>query len=171
MTSPLTLPGDEPPARDKYRCGGHNNNAMGRLALALFGLTLAVIGGLYAIDYRFSIPLEEVIKRELRPAATTEELNDKVGTALDKDDIEEAEMYADIAAYMNRPLAPEIQERLRQAQTSASRAARNAKGFGRVFMTGEGASVAELAGAVTSDLTVVGDVRDIGIEGGRRPAL
>jgi hypothetical protein len=140
---------------------------MGRLALALFGLTLAVIGALYALDYRFSIPLDEAIRRELRPVATSAELDKNVAAALDKDDIEEAEMYAEIAVYMNRPLASENQHRLRQARTPAAQAVRNAKGFGRGFVTGQGTSMPELAGAVTSDLTVVGDVRDIGIEGGK----
>ena len=47
---------------------------------------------------------------------------------------------------------------------------RNTKDFAGGFVTGAGTSTAGLAGAVTSDFTVVGDVRDIGIEGSKMVA-
>jgi hypothetical protein len=47
---------------------------------------------------------------------------------------------------------------------------RNTWEFGEGFATGEGDTNAGIAGAVSSDLTVVGDVRDIAAEGGKMVA-
>jgi hypothetical protein len=44
---------------------------------------------------------------------------------------------------------------------------RNTYQFGEGFVTGKGDSTAGIAGAVTSDLTVIGDLRDIALEGGK----
>ena len=140
---------------------------MARLSVGLLLATAAVVTALYAMNVTFSITEEEAIQRELRLATTTEELNRRIDEALVRDDIEDALMYAEVAAYMNRTLSPETQERLVAAQSGAAAALRSTTGFASGFVTGGGDSIAELAGAVTSDLTVVGDVRDIVIEGGK----
>jgi len=140
---------------------------MGRLALILFGLTVAVITGLYAFDVRFPISEDEAIHRELRQSATSEELDHRVGAALDRNDVDDATTYADVARYMNKPLTPTTQKRLDDALTTTATIARNAGQFATGFVTGEGTSAAGLAGAVASDVTVVGDVRDIASEGGK----
>ena len=140
---------------------------MGRLALILFGLTVAVIGGLYLFDMRFPIGEDEAIHRELRRSATAEDLDHRVGTALDRNDVDDATMYAEVAQYMGKPLTPATQKRLDDALTATATIARNAGQFATGFVTGEGTSTAGLAGAVTSDVTVVGDLRDIAGEGGK----
>ena len=140
---------------------------MGRLALILFALTAAVIAGLYVFDVRFPISEDEAIHRELRQSATGEELDKHVSTALDRGDVDDASMYAEVAQYMDRQLSPATQAKLDAALSTGATIARNTGQFATGFVTGEGTSAAGLAGAVTSDITVVGDVRDIASEGGK----
>jgi hypothetical protein len=140
---------------------------MGRIALGLLALTAAAIGALYAFDIRFPISEDEAVQRELRLAATAEELDKHVGDALARDDVEDAEVYAELAAFMGKPLTPETRAKLAQAQSTAATIARGAGQFATGFVTGEADGTAGLAGALTSDITVVGDVRDIAGEGGK----
>lgn len=143
---------------------------MGRLALILFVLTAAVIGVLYVADVQFPISEDEAIHRELRHSATTEQLDQHVSQALDKGDVDDATMYAEIVKYMDRQLSPATQAKLDAALTTSATIARNAGQFASGFVTGEGTSTAGLAGAVTSDVTVVGDLRDIAGEGSKMVA-
>lgn len=141
-----------------------------RPVLILFGLTLAVIAGLYFAGVTFPISLDAAIQRELRHDASTQTLDTRINDALAKGDVETADMYAQIAGYMDRPLSPQTRKRLAAAYSTMATVTRNTKDFTTGFVTGSGTSTAGLAGAVTSDFTVVGDVRDIGREGGKMVA-
>ncbi len=140
---------------------------MGRLALILFALTAAIIGVLYVADVQFPIGEDEAIHRELRQSTTAEQLDSRVSSALDKGDVDDAAMYAEVAQYMDRQLSPQTQAKLAAATSTAATVARNAGEFASGFVTGQGTSTAGMAGAVTSDVTVVGDLRDIAGEGGK----
>ena len=143
---------------------------MGRLPFVLLLATAWAVIVLHATGYTFQISQDEAIQRELRLTATTDELDKRVSEALDRGDVDDAGMYADLAAYMNRRLAPETQDRLTAALSTGATVMRNTAGFATGFVTGDATSVSELAGAVTSDLTVVGDVRDIASEGSKMVA-
>jgi len=99
--------------------------------------------------------------------ATTVSLDQRVNDALHANDVEEAAMFVEIADFMQRPLPEETRERVRAAIVTSASLAHNAAGFASGFMSGDGTTIAELAGAVTSDLTVVGDIRDITAEGSK----
>ena len=138
-----------------------------RLPYVLMFLTAWLVAVLYFLDVRFEITLDEAIKRELRPVATTATLDARVNEALDQADVDEAAMYLEIADYMQRPMPEETRARLREAVVRSATFAHNAAGFANGFVKGEGTTIAELAGAVTADLTVVGDIRDITGEGSK----
>ncbi|MEY4879696.1 MAG: hypothetical protein RJB62_1165 [Pseudomonadota bacterium] len=138
---------------------------MARLPSLLLLLTGLTVVFLYFFDVRFAISEDAAIQRELRPVATTTALDEKVNAALDRDDVEDAGMYIEIADYMDRALPVETRTRFANAMTTSASIARNTGAFATGFVTGEGTSIAGLAGAVSSDLTVVGDVRDIASEG------
>jgi hypothetical protein len=141
---------------------------MARLALILLVLTVAGIGVLYFMDTHFVITEDEAIQRDLRAHATSADLDKHVGDAIARDDIDDANMYAELASWMGRSLTPETQKKLDAANSTAATVVRNAGQFASGFVTGEGGtSMAGLAGAVTSDVTVVGDVRDIANEGSK----
>lgn len=140
---------------------------LSRLGASLLFLTLVALGLAYVTDYTFHIPLDKAVRADIGAAATPGRINIKILEALEKDDIEEADMYADIGRYMNYEIPADTQRRLEEAHSMSATVVRNTWEFGTGFVTGEGDSTAGLAGAVTSDLTVVGDVRDIASEGGK----
>lgn len=139
----------------------------GRIPYVRLLLTASLVGLLYLLDARFNIPVEDAIKRELRPVATAWELSKRVNEALDRNDIEDAQVYVEIANFMERTLPDETYTRLNRAMATGATMARNTAGFANGFISGEGFTTAEIAGAVTSDLTVVGDIRDFSDEGSK----
>lgn len=138
---------------------------MARLAFVLFLLTIGGIAYLYYTDYGFPISQDEAVQREVRNATTAASLDKRVTDALGRDDIDDATMYADITTWTGRELTPETKSRLTKANSALSTVVRDTGQFATGFVTGEGLSMAGIAGAVASDLTVVGDVRDIASEG------
>lgn len=111
------------------------------------------------------IPAEPFIRAELMETTNGPDLSRRINTALDEDAYDDAVMYAEIADYIDAPLDSETQARLEAENAFSRRAARNTGSFVTGFVTGEGDDTPAFMGAVASDLTVVGDVRDIGSEG------
>ncbi|WP_226582941.1 hypothetical protein [Acuticoccus sediminis] len=110
---------------------------------------------------------EREIRRELQAATPGDTLDGKVRAALDEDDIAGAVQYAEIAADLGKPISAETATALADAQGTMATVLRNAGAFAGAYITGHADSAAGLVGAVVSDLTVVGDVRDIISEGGK----
>lgn len=143
---------------------------LSRLALVLLFLTGIAVALAYTTGIGFSIPLEKAVKADLAAAASPSLVNQKILDALERDDIADADLYAEIAKFMNYRLPPETQTKIDEAHTLSATVVRNTWEFGEGFATGEGDTNAGIAGAVSSDLTVVGDVRDIAAEGGKMVA-
>jgi hypothetical protein len=139
---------------------------MGRLLWGALIVSMVVVGVMVVADAELPLQQEEAIRRELDEKITSQAIEQKIEAALARDDVDEARMYLDLAREMHRPVRTELISRVEQAEEPGPAAQRNVVDFGTGFVTGEGTSVAGLAGAVTSDLTVVGDVRDILHEGG-----
>ena len=114
-----------------------------------------------------TIPDEPFIRAELASKTSAEDLSNRVDAALEAGAWDDAAMYAEIAAYMNMPLNPEVQARLEAENAFSRRAARNTGSFVTGFVTGTGDDTPAFMGALASDLTVVGDIRDIGSEGSK----
>jgi hypothetical protein len=138
---------------------------LSRLGASLLFLTLVALGLVWVFDYTFHIPLETAVRADLTAAATPAKINLEILEALERDDIEEADMYADIGKYLNYAIPSDTQRQLDDAHSMSATVVRNTWDFGTGFVTGEGDTTAGLAGAVSSDLTVIGDVRDIAFEG------
>lgn len=113
------------------------------------------------------IPVDPFIRAELSEKTTSADLSRRIDEALDNDAYDDAAMYAEIAAYMDMPVAPATQVRLEAENAFARRAARNTGSFVTGFVTGTGDDTPAFMGAVASDLTVIGDIRDIGSEGSK----
>jgi hypothetical protein len=140
---------------------------LSRLGLVLLFLTVAGLGLAYVTGFGFSIPLEKAVQTDLSAAASPVLINKKIVDALERDDIDDADMYLEIARFMKYDLPPETLTKLDDAHALSATVVRNTWQFGEGFATGEADTNAGLAGAVASDLTVVGDVRDIAGEGGK----
>jgi hypothetical protein len=138
-----------------------------RLGFVLLFLTGLALAFAWLSDWGYSIPLEKAVKADLITNATPARINGLILQALERDDIEEADMYVEIARFLDYQLPESTLVRLRDAHELSATVVRNTYQFGEGFVTGTGESTAGLAGAVTSDLTVIGDLRDIALEGGR----
>ncbi|MEM9222636.1 MAG: hypothetical protein AAGB11_09565 [Pseudomonadota bacterium] len=110
---------------------------------------------------------ERAVRAELQAATEGENLDRVARQAIEDGDISAALQFAAIASDLGKPLSPDTLNALTQAQGTFATALRNATDFAGAYITGNADNAAGLAGAVISDLTVVGDVRDIVSEGGK----
>jgi hypothetical protein len=139
---------------------------LGRLLWGAVWISVAVIGLMYFADLQVPLTQEEAIQREVDANITASAIEAKIEAALARGDVDEAAMYAELATQFQRPIRTDLVEKIATENETGPTAQRNAMEFGAGFFKGEGTTVAGLAGAVTSDLTVVGDVRDLVHEGG-----
>jgi hypothetical protein len=139
---------------------------LGRLLWGAVFVSLAFLGVLILADAEVPLDPEEAIAREIDEKVTAPAIEAKIEAALARNDIDEAAMYAELATQFQRPIRTDLVEKIKAETAAAPTAQRNAMEFGAGFFKGEGTTVAGLAGAVSSDLTVVGDLRDIVHEGG-----
>lgn len=138
---------------------------LSRLGAALLFLTVAAFALAYFTGFGFSIPIEKAVQADLRAVSSPALINQKMLIAIEHDDIDEADMYLEVAKFMSYEIPPETMAKLDDAHALSATVVRNTWAFGEGFVTGQGDTNAGLAGAVSSDLTVVGDVRDIAAEG------
>nr|WP_246548368.1 hypothetical protein [Ancylobacter oerskovii] len=90
--------------------------------------------------------------------------NREIDEALANDDAELAASFLELAD--SRALPVPADRRARVLAAASAGTVRQAAAFGRGFVTGEADDLAGLAGATAGDLTVWGDVRDLGRQAG-----
>ncbi|MEX0838638.1 MAG: hypothetical protein WD034_03825 [Parvibaculum sp.] len=142
--------------------------------LALFLLALPILFMLayqrgFLDDYvpDEAIDPEPFIQAELANVTDGADLSRRIDSALDEKRHDDAVMYAEIAGYMDVEIDEGTRTRLLDEDAPTRRAVRGAGNFLEGFVTGQGSDTAGFMGAIASDLTVVGDVRDIGVEGSK----
>lgn len=136
-----------------------------RLGLVLLFLTAVALGVAWFTGIGFTIPVEKAVQADLSAASSPALINQKILDALERDDVDSADIYFEIAKFMNYQMPNDTIAKMDDAHALSATVVRNTWQFGEGFVTGQGDSNAGLAGAVTSDLTVVGDLRDIASEG------
>jgi hypothetical protein len=133
--------------------------------MVLLFLTATAFAWAYLTGYSFTMPIEAAVRAETMESASPEKIDQLVLAALERDDIEDADMYVEVASFLDYELPESTLSKLNDAHSLSATVVRNTYQFGEGFVTGKGDSNAGLAGAVTSDLTVIGDIRDIAAEG------
>jgi len=101
------------------------------------------------------------LHNELTPARLERELD----AALSAGDIDLAGSFVALAGQQNIPVPPVLMARYRAETTPAAETLRAARAFYEGARDGESTSGAGLAGVIASDLTGIGDVRDLIHEG------
>ena len=84
--------------------------------------------------------------------------------ALVANDAELALSFLTLADARAIPVEPELRAKILRENDETRKAIRGAGRFGKGFVTGQGEDLAGLAGATVGDLTLWGDVRDLGRE-------
>ena len=138
---------------------------LSRLGQVLLFLTACAFAWAYLTGYSFTVPVESAVRAETMSSASPEKIDGLVLAALERDDIEDADMYIEVARFLDYDLPESTLSKLNDAHGLSATVVRNTYQFSEGFVTGKGDSNAGLAGAVTSDLTVIGDIRDIAAEG------
>lgn len=143
----------------------------GRYLAVLAALTASLALAVFAItpdDLRD--PTDEEIRTGIlatvRPLASPEELERRISESLEADRPDEAGDMFDLADRLGIAIDPALRRRYDEKLRWLPTLMRSASAGTRGFVTGEGEGTAGAAGAVISDLTVVGDLRDATAQAG-----
>lgn len=154
---------------------------IGRLAFFLLLATLALGVCALAFDWRVTIPEDiadaigwrkglsdaEIVDADLAWYMNDDKIAGRVADAVARDDAADTMLYLDIARKAGIPLAGGLEAAAYAVQAREQSFDEQLSDYVSGFVTGQGDSLAGLGGAITSDLTVYGDLRDITLEGGR----
>ncbi len=139
---------------------------MGTISWILLIVVLAV-GAIFIVNPEITYVSNATIRQAVQERTSPEAVARTINQALDRDDYDTAVMYAELADFARMDLPAATLDRLEREGAWAASTFRNVRQFSRGFVTGEADSIPGLSGAVTSDLTVIGDVRDLSSEGGK----
>ena len=121
-------------------------------------ILLSVLGWLFYqnIEYK-TIDTDALLKQKATPSFLTNQIK----TALQNDDIESAKEYKNLADFLHIKLPEKLIKEIDQKDTITKKISDFSKGF----FYGSATNSVQLSGSITSDFTVVGDIRDIKNEG------
>lgn len=154
---------------------------LGRLAFFLLLATLGLGAAALAFDWRVTLPPaladaigwragmsdEEIVDADTRWYLTDARAARLVSDAVAREDAGDATLYLDIARKLDIPLAGGLEAAALALEAREDSLETQFADYLAGFVTGEGDTLAGLGGAITSDLTVYGDIRDIVVEGGK----
>ena len=154
---------------------------LGRLAFFLLLATLGLGAAALAFDWRVTLPPaladaigwragmsdEEIVDADTRWYLTDARAARLVSDAVAREDAGDATLYLDIARKLDIPLAGGLEAAALALEAREDSLETQFADYLAGFLTGEGETLAGLGGAITSDLTVYGDIRDIVVEGGK----
>ncbi len=129
------------------------------LLLSLFSFSYSGFKLLGYWDYQTQLA---DIKEMLYAQVTPDQLSEKIGNAINEDRLEDAKMYMAIGKHYQYPLHYDYYNKYIQQRDTQLRKIRKSVGsFSTGFLTGKGSDVSGISGAMASDFTVIGDVRDL----------
>lgn len=133
-----------------------------RFPLLLVSLLLLAGGIKHLLDYwqydEFAPDVGQLMLHQVTP----EDVRQAIHEAIAADNPSDARMYLNLAQTFGYPISPlEFQADLARLESPLNTARRTVNDFATGFVVGDAASGAGVAGAIVSDFTVVGDVRDL----------
>lgn len=154
---------------------------LGRLAFFLLLGTLGVCAGALAFGWQIELDPatadrfgwregmsdEEIVRADLAFHVNDRRATEALQDAVDRKDAEDAAVYLAIADDLGVPLAGALRAAAMGLEAREASAETQLADYASGFLTGEGDTIAGLAGAISGDLTVYGDLRDIVKEGGK----
>ena len=138
---------------------------MKKLLTLIFFAGASVVFFIYLqknLGYNYKRPnIEELVKAKVK----NHYLDKKIQEAIRDKNFDEVEVYTNLARDFNITLLPQTKELIAKENTLTKKILRGTTNFVNGFIKGEAKNGAQMAGAITSDLTLYGDLRDITIEG------
>jgi len=114
------------------------------------------------IKVKQKIDITQELKKNLNKAT----IENAIVNATNSREYEEAESFIALAKDLNITINPTLVKKLEDKSSSVDEYIDKGKDFINGFLSGKSKNMATLAGSVTSDFTLVGDIRDIYKEGG-----
>ncbi len=105
------------------------------------------------------------VKKELKSIATKPYLEEKIIASINTENTDDLNMYLNIVDFLNIKLSDNIKIKIKEYNSILNTSLRNTKDFSKSFITGKSENSIGFAGSLASDLTLVGDIRDISKEG------
>ncbi len=134
--------------------------------IILLGLLLFGLAGIYTYTYEKKIYYKD-LDIALKEKATKSYLDQRIINAINSDKFDDAVMYQQLAKYLGVTLSRKTLDEIDSHSGFLSESWRNTKDFGWGFFTGEADGLASLSGSIAADMTVLGDLRDLSIEGSK----
>lgn len=133
-----------------------------RLLVLLISSAMLLFSLATLLDYwRYDEVMQDVTQL-MRDGVTAEQVHTQIEAAIAADKPEDARMYLSIAQTFGHPLNPQnYLPRITALETPWQQTKRQVGRFADGFLDGSAESAAGVAGAITADFTVVGDVRDL----------
>lgn len=102
------------------------------------------------------------INKLMQDSVSSEKMDDAIRTAITEYRLDDARMYLQLARLYHYPIdIADYEQQIAELDTLQYRVSNNVKNFTKGFIHGKGDDSASIAGSITSDFTVVGDVRDL----------
>jgi len=102
------------------------------------------------------------IGKELQFKVSQDEIKSEIESAISNSEFDDARMYLDIAKSNQYPIDFDAYRyQIEQKDTNLSRFRKNVDQFATGFIKGKSLNTAGIAGAISADFTVIGDVRDL----------
>ena len=120
-----------------------------------------------AIGWREGMSDGEAINADLSWHVNDQKIAGLVSDAVAREDTTDAMLWLDMARHLNIPLAGGLEAAAMALQAREDSVETQFQDYLAGFIGGRGDTLAGLAGAISSDLTVYGDLRDIVLEGGK----
>lgn len=132
------------------------------LIISLVVMLLGIVGVYTNLSYEEK---ELDIEEELRATATKGYLETKILESIAAKNFDDVVMYQNLANFLHVELSEETLEEIEKHNGWFSKSLRNTQDFSHGFVTGDASNGVAMAGSIASDMTVVGDLRDLSSEG------
>ena len=109
--------------------------------------------------------LEIDIDNALKDTATLEYLEKNIDKSFSKNNIDDVKMYLGIAEYLKIKVDNSFLDKMKEENSFYNNTLKNTTNFTKGFIYGNSNDTASLIGSSTSDMLVIGDIRDIYHEG------
>ncbi|NPA27674.1 MAG: hypothetical protein GXN91_01310 [Epsilonproteobacteria bacterium] len=118
-------------------------------------------------NFIYKEKIEPNIDLELREKASKEYIEAQIREALANNRVEEAKEFIELGRSLNYTLDKNLTTAVENQSNSFQKRFNDLKDFATGFIMGEAKNGYSLAGSITSDFTLVGDIRDLYKEGGK----
>jgi len=132
-------------------------------------MIVSVFAGVIAVLYfnpKVDVPGfdQSHVLEKLKLSVTPEYITNMVHELVAGGDVDLAKQYLSVAQMLHVEVSQSVHDEIGAEDTFLKSSARDVAGFTKGFIYGSGDSAAEVTGGITSDFTVVGDVRDLSAE-------